>query len=99
MACTSTKLILGCKIPHELDALIWKATGRRRRRRRRRRVQRAILKNVKEIKKYHVSKNSTNKIAAQTDQKTELSKILLLSSTLRNTVRNAFELFVAVPLD
>jgi hypothetical protein len=30
MACTSTKL-MGCKIPHELDALKWKATGRRRR--------------------------------------------------------------------
>jgi hypothetical protein len=32
MACTSTKLmiVLGCNIPHELDALKWKATGRRR---------------------------------------------------------------------
>jgi hypothetical protein len=30
MACTSTKLIvLGCKIPHELDALKWKDIGRR----------------------------------------------------------------------
>jgi hypothetical protein len=25
--------VLGCKIPHELDALKWKAMGRRRRRR------------------------------------------------------------------
>jgi hypothetical protein len=24
------KIVLGCKIPHELDALKWKATGRRR---------------------------------------------------------------------
>jgi hypothetical protein len=33
MACTSTRLIvLGCKIPHELDALTWKAIGGRRRR-------------------------------------------------------------------
>jgi hypothetical protein len=34
MACTSTKLkiVLECKIPHELDALKWKAIGRRRRR-------------------------------------------------------------------
>jgi hypothetical protein len=32
MACTSTnKIVLGCKIPHELYALKWKATGRRRR--------------------------------------------------------------------
>jgi hypothetical protein len=28
MACTSTKIVLGCKIPHELDALKWKAIGR-----------------------------------------------------------------------
>jgi hypothetical protein len=31
MACTSTKhckIVLGCKIPQELDALKWKATGR-----------------------------------------------------------------------
>jgi hypothetical protein len=26
-----SKIELGCKIPHELDALKWKATGRRRR--------------------------------------------------------------------
>jgi hypothetical protein len=32
MTCTSTELIvLECKIPHDLDALKWKATGRRRR--------------------------------------------------------------------
>jgi hypothetical protein len=32
MACTSTKpTVLGCKIPHELDALKWKAIGRGRR--------------------------------------------------------------------
>jgi hypothetical protein len=33
MACTSTRLmiVLGCRIPHELDALKWKAIGRRRR--------------------------------------------------------------------
>jgi hypothetical protein len=30
MACTSTKIALECKIPHELDALKWKAIGRRR---------------------------------------------------------------------
>jgi hypothetical protein len=30
MAYTSTIIVLGCKIPHELDALKWKATGRRR---------------------------------------------------------------------
>jgi hypothetical protein len=31
MACTRTMpIVLGCKIPHELDALKWKATGRRR---------------------------------------------------------------------
>jgi hypothetical protein len=28
MACTST-IVLECKIPHELDALKWKAIGRR----------------------------------------------------------------------
>jgi hypothetical protein len=28
MACTSTmQIVLGCKIPHELDALKWKAIG------------------------------------------------------------------------
>jgi hypothetical protein len=27
------RIVLGCKIPHELDALKWKAIGRRRRRR------------------------------------------------------------------
>jgi hypothetical protein len=26
-------IVLGCKIPHGLDALKWKTTGRRRRRR------------------------------------------------------------------
>jgi hypothetical protein len=31
MACTHCKIVLGCKIPHELDALKWKAIGRRRR--------------------------------------------------------------------
>jgi hypothetical protein len=41
MACTSTMpIVLGCKIPHELDALKWKAIGRRIRRRRRRRRRR-----------------------------------------------------------
>jgi hypothetical protein len=35
MACTSIMpIVLGCKIPHELHALKWKAIGRRRRRRR-----------------------------------------------------------------
>jgi hypothetical protein len=29
------KIVLGCKVPHELDALKWKAIGRRRKRRRR----------------------------------------------------------------
>jgi hypothetical protein len=31
MACTSTelKIVLGCKVPHELDALKWKAIRRR----------------------------------------------------------------------
>jgi hypothetical protein len=24
------RIVLGCKVPHELDALKWKATGRRR---------------------------------------------------------------------
>jgi hypothetical protein len=34
MACTSTMPnVLGCKIPHELDALKWKTIGRRRRKR------------------------------------------------------------------
>jgi hypothetical protein len=28
-------VVLGCTIPHELDAIKWKATGRRRKRRRR----------------------------------------------------------------
>jgi hypothetical protein len=33
MAFTSTMaIVLGCRIPHELDALKWKAIGRRRRR-------------------------------------------------------------------
>jgi hypothetical protein len=31
-------MVLGCKIPHELDALKWKAIRRRRRRRRRRKI-------------------------------------------------------------
>jgi hypothetical protein len=30
MACTKLMIVLGCKISHELDALKWKATGRRR---------------------------------------------------------------------
>jgi hypothetical protein len=28
---TPVQSVLGCKIPHELDALKWKATGKRRR--------------------------------------------------------------------
>jgi hypothetical protein len=30
MACTGTKIVLGCKSPHDLDAFKWKAIGRRR---------------------------------------------------------------------
>jgi hypothetical protein len=45
--------VLECKIPHELDALKWKATGRRRRRRRRRIVGVAV-----EIRAEHLPNRS-----------------------------------------